>query len=213
MSEQHSSRPITTSIEDPSAIEAQVRYHLGRGVGIRDTDYLPDGRIVAYLSNVVPVDTSPSDDAAELSFVGYGPIGAAVAVPDGDGYELRMPDRDDLHAAFETRKRHEDDHRASIVPSLLNLLEDRREMHYEEAAEMGRYDLEEGDKLTDLDLDPVEFYNLGRAVGMQKMASLADRRLKSRLHAPYDGGRRWASPVYDVAREYRTADRPVLDRD
>lgn len=213
MTDQHPSRPITTSIDDPTAIEGQVRYHLGRGVCVRDTDRLPDGRIVAYLSNVVPVDTSPDDDAAELSFVGYGPIGAAIAVPDGDGYELHMPTRDDVHAAFEVRKRHEDEHRASAFPSLMNLLEDRREMHHEEAAEMGWSDLDEGDSLTDLDLDPVEFYDLGRAVGMWKMASLADRRLKSRLHAPYDGGRRWDSPVYDAVRDRRTADRPVVDRD
>lgn len=206
-------RPITTSIEDASEIEAQARYHLGRGVGVRDMDYLPDGRIVAYLSNVVPVDTSPDEDSAELSFVGYGPIGAAIAVPDGDGYELHMPDRDDVHAAFLRRKDHEYEHRASIIPSLLNLLKDRRELHYEEAEEYGRYELEEGDSLTSLDLEPAEFYELGRAVGMQKMASLAHRRLTSRLNAPYDGRRRWESPVYNVVRDRRTADLPVLPDD
>lgn len=201
-------RPGSALIDDLSELEGQVRYHLGRGVCVRDMDYLQDGRVVAYLANVVPTDTSPWPSDAELSFVSYGPIGAAIAEPEDGGYEVYLPDRDDIHEAFLARKKYEDEHRASIVPSLLNLFEDRREMHYEEADEYGVHDLSEGDSLDDIDLEGMEYFYAGMQVGMQKMASLAHRTLSNRLHSPYEGDRRWDSPDYEVIRRQRTEDLP-----
>ncbi|MDS0280052.1 hypothetical protein NDI85_19900 [Halomicroarcula sp. S1AR25-4] len=189
-------------VDSPSDINAVATRHLGNGVHVHELEWLADGRVVAYLGATTPIDTSPWPSQPELSFRNYAPIGAAVARPDGDEYVVDLPDRDALNDALVARKEYADEYDAAVIPSLLNLCKDRREMHHDEAAEYGLYDV---DTPADLDLSPMEMFHLGRAVGMQKMASLAHRTLSRRLEAPYNGHRKWESREYRTVRERRSA--------
>lgn len=202
--------------EDPPRVEsvdqlsAAVRHAVGTHTHVHDMDYLPDGGAVAYLGVSMARDTT---DAAqgnrEITFVNIAPVGAIMAepVPEDDEYVLDIPDRDDLTEALRRREEYEATHRMEILPMLLNMLEDRREMHYDEADEYGIHDI---DSLDELDLEDEEWFQLGRAVGMQKMAGLAHRVLNQRLESAYRGSRRWSSPAYEVIRGRRTKDLPPL---
>lgn len=188
-------------VDSPEDIRGVANYHLGNGVFVHELEWLCDGRIVAYLGASTPIDTSPWPSQNEISFRNYAPIGAAIARPDGEEYVVDLPDRDALNDALLIRQEYADEYNAAVMPSLRNLLKDRREMHHDEAAEYGLYDVE---SLDDLDLSAMEMFNLGRAAGMQKMASLAHRTLERRLEMPYAGQRKWESREYSAIRDRRS---------
>lgn len=194
-------------IPDPQYLEGAARYCLGNRVYLHETEWLEDGTIIGYIGVSKPKSTQQAAlGDPELTFLNYGPLGAVIAEPEGDAYVLHLPDRDGLDRAVRRRERRENDHRAVILPAVKNMLEDRQEMHFDEAGEYGFHELEEGESLDSLDLEGTEWFHLGRAVGMYKMASLAHRVLMQRWNSPYRGERRWESPAYSVIRDRRTSD-------
>lgn len=194
------------ALSDLADLEPAIKRVLGRAVYVHEIDYLPAGRAVAYLGTTQPRDTSPRPDQPELSFLNYAPVGAAVITPMDDGLAAHLPARDALAAAAAARTERENQHRAQVVPALLNWLDDRRTMHHEA---VGDYGLHDADSLVDLDLEPTELFHLGRELGMETLASAVHRRLSGRLDAPFQGRRRWAAPDYAVVRQRRTA--PITD--
>ena len=186
-------------------LDAVAHYHIGNRAYVYEQEFLADGRVVAYLGVTHPTDTSPWPSQREISFVSYAPVGALVAEPDGDQWAVTLPDRDALNRAAQRRREHEAEQRAGVIPGMLGLFEDRQEMHYAEADDYGFHDI---DSLEDLDLSPQMMFDLGRAVGMHNMASLAERSLRRRLEMPVRGDRRWRSSEYDVIRNRRSRDLP-----
>jgi len=208
-SETATADPMATPprVDSLDQLDAVASYHLGNRAFVYEYDYPSDGRVVAYLGVVQPRDTSPWPSQNELSFINYAPVGSMIAEPDDDGetWVVSLPDRDALDRATRKRREYEQEQRAALVPGLLGLFEDRQEMHYEEADAHGFWDIESFD---DLDLSPAAMFDLGRAVGMHNMASLAERSLRRRLETPHRGTRRWYSREYDVVRDRRSEDLP-----
>lgn len=158
-------------IDDPDLLEGLASGRLGNAVYVHARQELADGRIVAYLGVAIPTNTAEAARRPELTFRNYAPVGAIYADPvtiDGDRYyEVDLLDRDVLDAAIQARKRHENNHRATVLPPLRNVLEDWQGDHLEHA---------DGDR-----------FHRGVALGFE----LARRHLMQRWRAPYRGTRRW----------------------
>jgi len=202
MKEKYGSDPPTVS--DLDDLDTLVRYRLGRSLFIYETRSLPDGSIIGYLGVVRPLDTSPWPSQRELTHRNYAPIGAVRAHPNGEDYVVTLPDRDALAKATNTRIEYEDEYRAGILPSLLNHLEDRQTLHSDEAAEYDYFNIEDGQTITDLDLNTEAAFQLGRSLGMMRMASLTYRNVQRRLQTPYNGNRKWLSDEYAASRSRRS---------
>lgn len=195
---------ITFSIDALEELEGQLSHRLGQGLYLHDLEFREGGRAIAYLGLATPRDTTASAGSAELTFLNYAPVGAAYVRTNGDGYEASAPDRDALVAAADARERRENEHRATVLPALKNLLEYRMDMHYDEAGDYGFHDLDEGDNLAALDVEGTEYFHLGREVGMYKMAHLVNRVLATRWDEAYRGLKRWDAPDYQVLRDRRS---------
>lgn len=193
-------------IDDLGELDGAVQWLAGNRAYIQETDWLQDGRVAAYVGITKPVNTTGAAKGDhELTFTNVGPVGAIIAAPNGDHWTLDVPDLDALETAYRNRRDREAAHRMEIIPAVVNMLDDRQDMHGEEVNDYGYYDV---DTLDELDLDDTEWFHLGRALGMLKMASLAHRVLSERLDAAYKGRRRWDGRNYSVIRERRTRDWP-----
>lgn len=180
-------------VDEYAHVEREASHRLGQGVFVHSWDYLQDGRVVAYLGNVVPTDTSPWPSQHELSFVGYAPIGAAIAVPQDGGYAVTLPDRDDLHDALQARKRREDGHRKTVVTGLLEQIQTRQALHAEEAT---TGPIGPDATVADPDAAPWDHFSRGQSIGSSQCLGLADRMLRRRLtDAPTEGTERFAGAI------------------
>ena len=168
-------------VRETDDLTAVARLRLGNAMYVHETRERDDGRLVAFLGVCKPTDTSVGALDREITFLNYAPVGALVATPAGDGeYTVRLPSRDDIDEGIRARERRENDHRATVLPPVRNLLLDAVAQH---AA------------VTD---GPSDDYRAGVHAGMARMADVMLRELMRRWEAPYKGEKRWNSGGADA---------------
>jgi len=161
-------------IRDPDHFEAVLRFSVGSHAYVHSVAELSDGRLVCYLGVVKLADTTAGARGKERTFLNYGPIGALVAHPiEGGEYEVEIPDHDALDAAIQARRRRENDHRATALPPVQNMLETAVDDHAAAARDAD---------------DPSTAW---KHAGMAHMASLVYAELTRRWDAAYKGRKRW----------------------
>ncbi|WP_455448121.1 hypothetical protein [Natrinema thermotolerans] len=157
-------------IADLEKLRGIASFRLGNAVYVHATEQVDTDIYAAYLGVSIPTDTSAAAGRAEITFRNYAPVGAMYArrlTIDGETYyEVDLPDRDDLSAAIRAREDYEDEHRAAVIPAVLNELEEWAEDH--------------ADRDDDL--------HWGMALGLEA----ARREVRTRLEAAYRGDRRWS---------------------
>lgn len=163
-------------IQEPGQLEAVARFRLGNAVYVAGRHELADGRVVAPLGVALPTDTSEgARGTPEMTFLNYQPVACLVATPTDSGdYHVRAPDRDSLGDALEARERRENDHRATVLPAVRNLLLDAQDVH--------------------ADVEADSDYARGVHDGMARMADIVLSELMRRWNAPYKGSKRYDAP-------------------
>lgn len=170
-------------IDDLDMLLGITSFRIGNRTYVHAVEQIDAETYVAYLGVSMVTDTSAGAGRGEITFCNYAPVGAMYAHEverDGETYyEVDLPDRDDISAAVRARERYENEHRAAVIPPVVNDLEDWEAEHDEKAAD--------ADEL------------LEKAVygGMALGFEVARREVERRRDAPYKGDRRWSREELD----------------